>query len=128
MFAKVRKRIKNIDGFTSNDTKAVWCYELGTLHDFRNKLIDKLKIPSDFFTDGEADDENVTAIIKDISFSLAIGYDTKEQIIELLETEFYSTREEIIKVLDDYGGDKAKVRKEWEIDGSNPPIYNFVKQ
>ena len=128
MFTRVRKRGLQTDDFNSTNPKAVACYELGTLHDFRNKLIDKLKLPSDYFTDGEADDENVTAIIRNINLSLTFGYDTKEQIIEFLETEFDSTREEIIKVLDDYGGDKAKVRKEWEIDGSDPVIYNFVKQ
>ena len=126
MFTKTRRRIKNFDDFTGTDNKAVPCYELGTLHDFRNTLIDKLKLPSDYFTDGEKD--NIEVIIDNISFSLIMGYDTKEQIIEFLETEYNSTREEIIKVLDDYGGNEAKVRKEWEIDGSDPAVYDFVKK
>ncbi len=126
MFTKTRRRIKNFDDFTGTDNKAVPCYELGTLHHFRNTLIDQLKLPSDYFTDGEKD--NIEVIIDNISFSLIMGYDTKEQIIEFLETEYNSTREEIIKVLDDYGGNEAKVRKEWEIDGSDPAVYDFVKK
>jgi hypothetical protein len=126
MFKKTRKRGVQTDDFYTTNSKAVACYELGTLHDFRNKLIDTFKLPYDYFTDDEV--ENVKAIIQDIGSALCLSYDTKELIIEFVEKENGPTREDIIKVLDDYGGDEAKVRKEWEIDGSNPPIYNFVKQ
>jgi len=126
MFKKTRKRGVQTDDFNGTNSKAVACYELGTLHDFRNKLIDTFKLPYDYFTDDEV--ENVKAIIQDIGSALCLSYDTKELIIEFVEKENGPTREDIIKVLDDYGGDKAKVRKEWEIDGSDPAIYNFVKQ
>ena len=109
MFTKGRRRIKNIDGFTSNDTKAVSCYELGTLHDFRNKLIDKLKLPPDFFTDGEMGEEGDKNGVSEACDVINNGFENEEEFLRWVMNVTALSKEEARDQLNELGGDIKRI-------------------
>jgi hypothetical protein len=109
MFSRERKRGLQTDDFNSTNPKAVACYELGTLHDFRNTLIDKLKLPSDYFTDGEADDESDKNGVSEACDVINNGFENEEEFLRWVMNVTALSKEEARDQLNELGGDIKRI-------------------